>query len=285
MRLLPFLLAALSACSTPREIICCGGDEVYILEISDKARKVWSWKAGERPEIPENIRRTFRSTDECKPIDGGKMILVTSSGGGVALVQRNTGKAVFWAYVQNAHSAEVLPGNRVVVAGSTGEKGNRLVVFSLDEPEKEIFSTPLHSGHGVVWDPSRKRLWALGEKELHAYRLSERKDDRPALIRESTHQLPSLGGHDLRAIPGTDRLIVTSNTDVYVFDRGDSTFKPFPGLANMEQVKAVDVHPETGRVVFTTAEERWWAKRIRFLEPPREIPRPGERLYKVRWNR
>jgi hypothetical protein len=39
----------------------------------------------------------------------------------------------------------------------------------------------------------------------------------------------------------------------------------------------------SGRLAFVRAEERWWAYRIRFLEPEGEVHLPDERLYKARW--
>ena len=50
--------------------------------------------------------------------------------------------------------ASAQPGDRVVVASSTGEGGNRLVLFDLSRSEKPIWHTPLESAHGVVWAPS-----------------------------------------------------------------------------------------------------------------------------------
>lgn len=269
----------------PVEIICCGADEVAILEITapGKIRKVWAWKAPGTPELPADLRPAFRSTDDCKPVVNGR-ILVTSSSGGVALVERASGRALFWARVQNAHSAELLPGDRLVVAGSYGERGNRLVLFSLDHPGREIFSTPLHGAHGVVWDPRRERLWALGDGDLKAYRLSVRNPEQPALIEAASHALPTPGGHDLRAVPGTPNLVVTTNTDVYLFDRRTGTFGAFPGLSGKKKVKSVDIHPRTGRILFTQADESWWTHTIRFLEPAGTIAGPGEKTYKARWN-
>ena len=278
-RLFPVVLICLAAagCARMDEIVCSGPDGLFIIDV--RGERVWSWDASTRPEIPEAIRSKFRSTDECKPVDGGVKILVTSSGGGVALVERATGKALFWAVVQNAHSAEILPGNRVVVAGSTGDQGNRLVLFDLAVSEKPLFTDELYSGHGVVWDAKRERLWALGERELRAYRLEE---DR--LIRESTHELPDRGGHDLRPVPGTNLLVVTTNESVHLFDREAKTFTPHPDLGSAAKVKSVDVHPRTGRIAYVQAEERFWARRIRFLDPGGELAQPATRLYKVRWN-
>src|SRR5688572_21229990 len=154
------------------ELIVCGWDEVFILALGEGPapgyRKVWSWRAADSPEIAADMRPSFRTTDDCKPVDG-RRILISSSGGAVALIDRQTRRAAFVARVTNAHSIEMLPGGRIAAAASvsTAESGNRIVVF--DAAGKELASDELRSAHGVVWDESRGVLWALGGDELRAY--------------------------------------------------------------------------------------------------------------------
>lgn len=171
LRTLILLLAlAAAAGAAGRELMVCGWDEVYILSIGGPAaaaEKVWSWKAAGQPELPARLVKNYRTTDDCKPVSGDR-VLITASSNGVALVERATGKTVFWASCANAHSAEMLPGERIVVACSVQPEGNRLAVFDARVPERELYSTELYSGHGAVWDGGRKLLWALGGKELRA---------------------------------------------------------------------------------------------------------------------
>ena len=214
------------------EVIACGWDEVFILNADPSegisSTKVWSWKASPSAGLPEHLLNKFRTTDECKPVEGGQKILVTSSGGGVALLERATGKALFYAYVGNAHSAEILPGSRVVVAGSTHEQGNCLAVFNLDGPEKVIYSEPLYSGHGVRWDEKHQILWALGYDELKALRLKNWDSSKPALELLHSNRLPSDSGHDLIPVPASDDLLITSNSNVYLFDTEQKKFRLHP---------------------------------------------------------
>ena len=82
---------------------------------------------------------------------------------GSVMRDRDTGRALWWGRCGNTHSAEMLPGDRLVLACSVRpETGNRLVVFDARTPERVLFSTELTSGHGVVWDEARQRLYALG---------------------------------------------------------------------------------------------------------------------------
>jgi len=283
---LPFLLFAASCArdAAPEgfdELVLCGRDEVFI--VGPDGRKVWSWRATDRPEIPEELRPKFRSTDDCKPVDGGARILITSSGGAAALVERATGRAVWWAAVVNAHSAELLPRNRVVVAGSYGENGNRVVLFDLASPMKTLFHDEFLSAHGFVWDEKRQALWALGERELRAYRLKDWESATPSLERAETFALPDNGGHDLRPVPGTPRLVLTTNPSVWTFDRDRKVFEIPEGFPEIDKVKSVDYHPRTGRIAVVRAETSFWAPRVRLLAPEDEIILPDERLYKARW--
>lgn len=281
MRLLAPLLALLAACAPLREeLLVCGGDEVYVVDLA--GRTSWSWKAVERPELPAELRPKFGTTDECKP--AGDRVLITSSGGAVALVERATGRALFWAPAVNAHSAELLPRRRVAVASSYGKGGDRLLLFDLEVPGKVLWEQDLLGAHGAVWDPERQILWALGERELRAYRLTDWETATPSLRAEHGYLLPDVGGHDLRAIPGSPGLLVTTNPSVWRFDRDRRVFEAAPGFPERDHVKAVDVHPATGRTAWVRAETSWWAPRVRFLDPPGELALPGRRIYKARWN-
>src|SRR6185503_12299931 len=168
-------LAARQA-SREAELVVCGWDEVFILALGEGQapthRKVWSWRAADSPEIPKDMHALFRSTDDCKPVDGGRRILISSSGGAVALVDRGTRRASFFARVTNAHSIEMLPGERIAAAASVSAAGtgNRIVIFDA-ATGKELASDELRSAHGAVWDDSRRVLWALGGDVLRAYTL------------------------------------------------------------------------------------------------------------------
>ena len=159
------------------ELIVCGWDEVFILALGEgpapSHRRVWSWRAADSPEIAADMRPLFRTTDDCKPVDGGRRILISSSAGAVALIDRQTRRASFVARVTNAHSIEMLPGERIAAAASvsTAGSGNRIVVF--DAAGKELASDELRSAHGVVWDESRGR--AVGAWRRRAARVRRRR--------------------------------------------------------------------------------------------------------------
>jgi len=276
-----------------RELIVCGREEVFILDLNARDQnatpaKIWSWQAAGRADLPSEYHSLFRSTDECKAVDGGKRILITSSGGGVALVERQTKSVVFYGRAVNAHSADLLPNGRIAVAASRdprGGKGDALILFDITMPGRELWRGELLSGHGVVWDPKRRVLWALADREIKSYRLSDWETSVPTLEQIGAFQLPENGGHDLYPVPGTALLSVTTANHCWLFDRDAPAIVPHPTLGEMPHIKSITQHPVTGQIAFTQAERpNWWTERIRFLAPDESCSVPGEQFYKVRWN-
>jgi len=281
------LLLALTVDPPPRsaDLICCGDSEVFILPqgAASADEAVWSWSASDSPEIAPEDRDGFRKTTECKPF--GDSILVTASSGGVALVRRGDKRCLFQARVRNAHSACLLPGDRLVVASSNG--GDELLVFALgdaSEPARPLARHPLRSAHGVVWDG--ERLWALGYSRLWRFAVDEPGGD-VRLLPERSWDLPTPGGHDLSRIePGDLRFYVTTETAVYTFTAKSGAFVPDEEIGPRADVKSVDREPRTGAVVYHQGASRreWWSDTIRFRGGRAPIVLPGARLYKVRWD-
>lgn len=282
------LALRLATTATAEPLVFCGWDKVFILDLADaekgKIDKLWSWRATDRKELPEALRGSFRTTDDCKPVDGGTKILISSSSGGCALVERPSGRVLWYASVPNAHSLERLPGDRLIVASSVSPNGNRLILYDPARSDQPAWETPLVSAHGVVWDEKRQLLWALGLKELRCYELKDWSGDKPSLTRKASHPLPDAGGHDLQAIPQSDNLVLTTGRHVYLFDREERRFRLHPELGDKAHVKCVSVHPVNGRTVFVQASEKaWWSDAIGLLSPAAQVSLPGERLYKARW--
>lgn len=286
--ILGLLVLANSAVARADALLLCGMDEVFAIDLakarSGQIEKLWSWRARDRTEFPEALGKTFGTTDECKPVRGGKQILITSSGGGCALVDYPAGTVRWHAKVPNAHSIELLPGDRVVVASSTNANGNRLVLFDLARSDEPLWHTPLVSAHGVVWDEPRETLWALGLKELRRYRLKDWDSKTPSLDLVATWPLPDEDGHDLQPVPSSNDLVVSTGRHVYLFDRAAGAFRPHPDLKGAAHVKSVALHPTTGQAVFTEAsDEHWWMEAVQVLPGKASVPIAGERIYKVRW--
>jgi hypothetical protein len=271
------------------ELIICGRDEVFIWDL-DKIEngipaKTWSWKAADQTDLPDDYKGCFGSTDECKPFDGGNKILICSSGGAFAYVDRKENRTLFYGKGGNPHSADLLPGNRVAIALSTG--GDLLAIYDLaTSGQPPLLSFPFPSAHGVVWDTKREILWGLSYDELHAYRLKDWESTKPQLVLEKSIPLPDKDGHDFFPVPHTPYISVTTHAHCWLFDRDTKTFAPHPDLPSLVEVKSIDKHPVTGRIVYVKAIKgnQWWSENIRFLNPPADIHIPGEIFYKARWN-
>lgn len=266
-------------------LVVCGGEEVFRIDPAKTAEKRWSWRARDSAEIPEELKGAFATTDDCKPVDGGKRLLVSSSAGGCALLELPSGKAVWWARVANAHTIEALPGGRIAVAASVGAKGNKVVFFDAGKIGEPIAEFPLPSAHGLVWDGKRDVLWAMGYEELVSCELGP-KDGKLAPRITGRFPLPDKDGHDLRAVPESPELVLSTDKGVWRFDRETKTFRADPDLKDRAMVKCTDTQPDTGRRAFTQADGgNWWTDTVRFLNPEGEMKMDGERIYKVRWIR
>jgi Family of unknown function (DUF6528) len=261
-------------------LLCAGGSEMFLIDAiqaeQGTPKKLWRWSGDDAVGLANDERTRFHHLDECRAIEGGSKILVTASNSGCALVDRATGKVLWHASVTNAHSIELLPRNRVVVASSLS--GDHLVLFDLARSNEALAKTPVRSAHGVIWDEQLRRLWALGFGELRSYELKDWETDRPALSLGSTYHLPDNDGHDLRAVPNSNDLILSTENSVFLFDREHGTFRPHPSLESYKKVKTIDVHPTTERIVVGQ-----WGAELNLLTPAGKIRFSIERPYKARW--
>ncbi len=268
-----------------QEIIACGDDKVLIIDLDnstgENVKVVWEWTVGDAADLSSGMKKLMVPTDDCKPVDGGKKILVTSSGGGVVLIDRQTKKILFSAKVPMAHSAEYLPGGLIAVALSTHEDGNSLELYDIKKSDIVLFRDSLYSGHGVVWIPAIQRLFALGFNELREYSLVSDDIGSPGLQLMREWRTPDDGGHDLTAVSASE-LLVTTSKSVWRFDIGKEKFTAFEMLEDGADIKSVNLNPATGQLIYTKAEISWWTHHIYCLNPDKVITIPDIDLYKVR---
>lgn len=270
--------------SRVKEIIVCGDERVLILDrgksSGDNLKILWEWNPSVAVGLPESSKRYFATTDDCKPVDGNRL-LITSSSGGVILVDRKTKQTLFYAHVPNAHSSAYLPGNRIVVALSTAPKGNRIQLFDVDQSDKVLFEDSLYSGHGAVWICERKKLFVLGYDVLRTYSLQDWDTQRPVLQKEDEWKLPDNGGHDLYAVSKHQLLLSTSNS-VWSFHVESESFSPFDPLNGVEHVKSINHDPCTRELVYTKGEISWWTHNIYMQNPYDTLHVDDINMYKVR---
>jgi len=272
--------------SSENLIIACGGKQVYILDAdksdTEKLDIVWQWNSDEvvQSGIPEIYSKYLPALDECKVVDNNTKVLLTG-GKAAVLLDKKTKKGLFYAYTPNAHSAEYLPNNKVVVALSVDRGGNHLEVYDISKSEQPLFRDSLYSAHGVVWNAKRERLYAVGLMELREYSLQDWKSNSPSLKLENEWKLPDRDGHDLSFV-SNDKLLVSTAHSVFWFDIGKAEFTHFEPLKNKGEVKSVNYNEKTGQLVYTKAEESYWTFNIYMKQPDKTIHVPDVKLYKAR---
>lgn len=264
-------------------IFACGDDKVLMIDqeksTADHLEVIWKWKASDTRGLPKVYLPLLASIDECKPINGGEQLLVTSSSGATLLLDRRSKKALFYAQTPMAHSAAYLPGDRITVALSTHDKGNSIELYDKGKPNKVLFKDSLYSGHGVVWQAKQEKLFALGYDELRAYTLTDWNTEKPKLVLSNTWKLPGKGGHDLVAV-SDDLLLISTHEGVWEFHINEKRWLSFKPLASVKNVKSVNWDAKTEELIYTKAEESWWTHNIYLNDKVLQVPQI--KLYKVR---
>jgi len=279
---------------TVRKIILCGDDKLQIIKVpprdSTDYQVVWEWHSaeGESTWGPSFTRR-LRTLDDCKVVGDGKQVLVTSSGGGVFLLDIASRKPLFYTEAPNAHSADILPGGRILVALSSHPEGSSLELYDIQQPGKCLWRDSLTAAHGAVWMKEKERLYALGsilspngnKSVIRAYRLKDWDSPHPSL--EETDRwsdLPS-GGHDLTRI-NAGELIFSGSRGVYVIDATDGKIRPFEPLHNTRDIKSVNYIEKSKQLVYTKGEIRWWTHHVYSENPAWKLNVDSIHVYKVR---
>lgn len=256
---------------------------------ADPSAELWAWDPHADPTLTDEQRGWFSNPSEAKPARAGTRVLVTASGGGLALVDVFTGHAVFVAYAGgNPHSAALLPDGRIVTVSSTGE---RVSLFDPSAGSEPVQTLPLVDAHGVVWDVGRQCVWALSGKTIAQYGYTPGEaDPELALIQTinlpltpEAQQHPRHGGHDLTRIPGEDAYFVSDMDHLWRFDPSDGLFTPLPQRHAMAHAKSISQLGEAGPIIVLQATENWWAEGPVALDGSQRWTLPGGRIYKARW--
>ncbi len=283
---LSFLFITASTSAT--QLRLCGGEQVREGSVIKTSKgnlfeTQWTWRAESSSGLPDNLVLSFAAIDDCKPSLDGREMLVSSSKGAVAVIAYPSGNTLFYAAVPNAHSIETLPNRLVVAASSTNPKGDRLVFFDRDVPDKPMFEMPLVAAHGVTWDAKRNVLWALGDEALLKLHVARAGSSGVTVETEKRYPLPNRGGHDLLLAHDGSSLYITISPKVMTFNIDEEKFADFPKLAGLKGVKSIGFDPTTGRLAYTQAEPRvWWTYTVRFQEPNDTVTLERE-TFKIRW--
>lgn len=242
---------------------------------------IWEWLPA-RSNVKASHLKWFFNISDAKPVYHMKYILVTASGGGVALVRIADKKAVFYAFAGgNTHSAEVLPDGNIVSASSTG---NYLTLFKTDTltiPEKTYNKKiPIEFGHNVVWDKRRQLLWTAAMNKLKAFKYNFN-HDQPELKLVETIDLPGTESHDLFPVYAQNKLWLTNITAVYTFD--PVTKEIVKTDFSKPNIKSVSSGPTGFPILLSEPQEQWWTNAITDEKGRLLFKQEGLKIYKARW--
>ena len=245
--------------SVGRQLIAAGGTKVYIFD-EKMARDAGNYKAGLVWEWDSNKEKAKLSRpdhiDDAKPVMDNKKLLVTSSYAWCALVDIETKGLDFYATgLSGAHSAEILPGDRIAVACSDG--GDFVALYDKSRPNALIASYPLVSAHGVVWCEKTKRLYAIGGTTLQVYKPNADWDNNPALILEKTISSSGFvsGMHDMTAVD--ENTLIIGGNKLAFFDITTEKFSAVTAYNKVAGFKSVNYNPSSGEFYYTYAWENY----------------------------
>ena len=242
-----------SSSKVDKEIITCGDSKVMIINIGKASMTTvpyeWEWDSKTANDLSVTLKGRLLGMDECKVVNEGndQLVLLTSSGGSALILSRKTKKCLFTAVdAPGAHSIELLPNNRVVVALS-GDAGG-FQVYDRNASNKVIFK-----------EDQKKQEWNLPLG--------------------GTEQIPD--GHDLIRISDHE-LGFTTAYNVYVLDTNTGTISEFEPMKGRKFIKSFNYDKESGYLVYTYADIEWWTHNIHIQNPNKTITISNVNLYKVR---
>lgn len=240
-----------------RQLIAMGNNFIYLFDAEKAAAEgtfensiIWKWDAKSIATIMNHDPERLDFIDECKVLCKGKKLLITGAHGWSAMIRRKDGKPVFWSKLDvQAHSAEVLPGNRVVVACSVPH--DQLHLYDIRKPDRILQTLPLHAAHGVFYSKKYKLLFAAGGKSLNIYRLENWKGKNPQLVLEKSISTEGFVGdiHDLQ-MKDEDTLILTGNNAAF-YDIPGGKLVSFTRFNGIKSIKSINYNQESGEIIYT----------------------------------
>lgn len=251
--------------------------------IADVIKKtiIWEWEPAKSNVKAEHLK-WFLSISEAKPVYNMQYILVTASGGGVALVRIADKKTVFYAYAGgNTHSAEILPDGNIVSASSTGQY---LTVFKVDTlvSADEVYSKkiPIEFGHNVVWDNRNHVLWSAAMNKLKAFKYNFNCND-PDIELVETINLLGTEAHDLFPVYHKNELWLTDTSAIYTFNPANK--KIVKTSFSRHNIKSISSGPSGFPIILSEPKEKWWTDAVIDSKGNLVFEQEGLRIYKVRW--
>lgn len=253
---------------------------IVILDASNN-QTVWTWSP-EKASVPSNCLTWFHNPSEVKPIFNNQYILMTASGGAVALIRIADSKLMFYAYVgENPHSAEILPDGNLVAVSSTDGKLRTFATDTIKGTGEWVASYELPSAHNVVWDRKRELLYATEDIVLKSYKYNFNRKEPRLIEQDVLFELPNTEscGHDLFPVDGKDDILwLTTNERVWQYDVKANTTEI---IYDLYAVKSVSNSPDGVLMLYPTTE--WWSDGLINEKGKKQFSIYGAKIYKGRW--
>ena len=245
-----------TANSDVTQLLVCGDNMIYLLDaelaVTSGYRNaiLWEWDAKKYAGVVGLTANNMIRLDDAKPVDDNKKILATSSKGYSVLIDKATGDVLWYSNIStNAHSAALLPNNRIAVACS--DNGDKVQVFDAGVSNVVKFSDPLSSAHGVVWNPATERLYAVGGSSLKIYSLQDWTTAAPKLKLEKTISTTGIvtGLHDMTLVD-ENTLLLAGNKAAF-FNVTTEAFTSISTFQSSHSMKSLNYNSETKECWFT----------------------------------
>ena len=232
--------------------------------------------------------------DDCKIVDNGKKLLLSSSYNWCALVDIATSKVLFYTtQCPNAHSAEYIMGKYIAVACSSGsgDDCSKVQLYDINQSNSILSKSSLESAHGVVWNSQRQELYAAGGNVLQTYTIEGMDSGAASLKLVKSVSTPQGGLHDLTFVD--DNTLCVAGVKAYLYNIGNGSFDEMKHFTNSTGIKSLNYNPESGEFWYTDAtvpegNESWSSQKIRYgkdrnsATTERIIRVPDMDMYKVR---
>lgn len=267
-----------------------------VIRDAETQRNVWSWDPYTAC-VPSAHQDWFINPSEVKPVFNKRYILMTASGGAVALIRLSDHKLMFYANCgQNPHSAEILPDGNIVTAESKSGEINTFVVDTVKVLGMKANTIKLGNAHNVVWDRKKECIYATATIQAGVTALFRMKYNGDRNNPQLTNQTriytfdKESGGHDLFPVYGEeDKLWLTAASAVYKFDltgvtdatTNDSTEPTCEKVYSIADIKSICNGPDG--ILMLKPTEEWWAEGL-VNEKGEELFKMDEaKIYKGRW--
>ena len=283
----------------PTQLLFCGNNTACVIEVGSEPPAdyrdavVWRWDS--RSVAPVlGISESQCRVGEGKPVDNNRKLLLSGATGWCVLYDRQTDGILWWsASCPQVHSSDLLPNDRVVLACSSGADANcnKVQVYDLGQNNKVLCQYDLESAHGVVWNESTQRLYAIGGKSLKIYKLKNWESDTPELEEERTVETPKNSVHDLTAV--NSHSLCIAGKSAYVYNTASGTFSELTHFSACTALKSVNYNEDTGEAWYTDAtvpegDQDWTTQTLRHTSNVKSgeadllIRIPDLSVYKVR---